>query len=241
METRLQSNEVRIPKPEFDLKGSSGTATGPDLSSSSSSNNYNHYFKSSFARSLSSFGSSPQSKSLDYAINYGIHPQQQQRFSSIDEDGDSLLRYETNHSPFSMPPIYSTSTDFFEDEDAAAEAGKPATEQSTESLVSSSSTVKNVWTNAQVCLDSRPSIWTTLVSLVVLQFTQTVGEWANFQMLHQLPVFPSFSSPKLILLVALLLIYVYLLHMTARQQRERWNRKGKWIGNVLMRLFFFYF
>lgn len=53
METRFQSKEIRIPKPEFDLTSSSPC----------------QYFKSSFARSLSF--SSNKTKSLDFGINYG--------------------------------------------------------------------------------------------------------------------------------------------------------------------------
>lgn len=153
METRLQSNEIRIPKPEFGVK-SSNSQTGSDglnTSGSSSSSNCHHYFKSSFARSLSTFGSSPQSKSLslDFAINYG----------NSGED------YHNSHfSPLSMPPMYSHShldqQRFCEEE---GDGGKLVTDHSCESLVSSSSlaTVRNVdvdvdvWTgntNAQVCL-----------------------------------------------------------------------------------------
>lgn len=154
METRLQSNEVRIPKPEFDLKTS---FTGSDLlnssTGSSGSGGAQHYFKSSFARSLSTFGSSPQSQSLDFTINYG-YPQT--RFSSsIDEEQTGYGNAATHeNSPLSMPPMYSCGA---MQEDVGQGTGsieKPVTEQSTESLVSSSSvaTVKNVWTgNAQVC------------------------------------------------------------------------------------------
>lgn len=159
METRLQSNEVRIPKPEFHLKSSSSSGTGDLLNTSMTSNGTSsHYFKSSFARSLSTFGSSPQSKSLDFAINYG-YPQ------IIDDDEGSTLMNSTllEHCPLSMPHMFS-SAGGVGGEDCflrrAMREEKPGMQQSTESLASSSSvatTVKNVWTgvgNAQVCVSS---------------------------------------------------------------------------------------
>lgn len=153
METRLQSNEIRIPKPEFHLR-SNGTG---DLNTSMTSNgserepgSSSHYFKSSFARSLSTFGSSPQSKSLDFAINYG-YPQ------IIDDDDGPTLMNSTllQYCPLSMPHMFSGDEDCFLRR--ALREEKPGM-QSTESLASSSSvatTVKNVWTgvgNAQVCV-----------------------------------------------------------------------------------------
>lgn len=154
METRLQSNEVRIPKPEFDLKTS---FTGSDhlnsSTGSSGSGGAQHYFKSSFARSLSTFGASPQSQSLDFTINYG-YPQT--RFSSsIDEEQTGYGNAATHeNSPLSMPPMYSCGAMQEDEGQGTGSIEKPVTEQSTESLVSSSSvaTVKNVWNgNAQVC------------------------------------------------------------------------------------------
>ncbi|XP_059612899.1 uncharacterized protein LOC132259336 [Phlebotomus argentipes] len=57
MDTRLQSNEVRIPKPEFDLK--SGIQC--------------QYFQSSFARSLM-LNQSNFTRSLDIPLNFDDHP-----------------------------------------------------------------------------------------------------------------------------------------------------------------------
>lgn len=150
METRLQSNEIRIPKPEFSVKTSRGSDSLNTSTGSNSSSNSHHYFKSSFARSLSTFASSPQSKSLslDFAINYGFNG----------EGAEDSSQYPNNHcSPLSMPPIYSHIEQRFGDEEEVAQdqrdCGKQ--EQSCESLVSSSSmaTVRNVdvWTGAQVC------------------------------------------------------------------------------------------
>lgn len=200
METRLQSNEIRIPKPEFDLKssylntstGSTGSQNSSTNSNGTSGNNcQQHYFKSSFARSLTNFGSSstPQSKSLDFAINYG--------FNSIAEGDDELNLLDKHHhhlnhhqqqhflhlqnggsnSPLSMPPMYSTRYDQ-EDEEEEEVTGNERDEtekreQSSESLVSSSSmaTVKNVWTggNAQVCRRYLTSI------------TMNIGSWLGEQ------------------------------------------------------------
>lgn len=156
METRLQSNEIRIPKPElktsFDLLNTSNGSTGD--------NNCQHYFKSSFARSLSTFGASPQSKSLDFTINYG-YPQARLN-SSIDEeqqpggldkgDDEGTLLYSTLLEPLSMPPMFDCGE--MQQKVDRIRNEKPVSKQSTESLVSSSSlaTVRNVWTgNAQVC------------------------------------------------------------------------------------------
>lgn len=68
MESRLQSNEIHIPKPEFDL-----TATAAPC----------QYFKSSFARSLS-FNTN-KTKSLEFGINFGL-PQRNFEQSSIAEE-----------------------------------------------------------------------------------------------------------------------------------------------------------
>ena len=157
METGLQSNEVRIPK--FDLKGVFTSPPDPQHSHLAPSQ---HYFKSSFARSLSTFGSSPQSKSLDFTINYG-YPQP--RFGADQDDGQvsgdegTLLYGPLLESPLSMPPMYNgrrMGEEPAEAQDERTKDGKPVTEQSTESLASSSSVatvVPNVWTsNAQVCV-----------------------------------------------------------------------------------------
>lgn len=132
--TTMQSNEVRIPKPEF--------ATGD--------NNTSPYFKSSFARSLSTytFGSSPQSKSLDFTINYGFNH---------DEDEGTLINstalFEQCH--MSMPPVFTSRRCTTRTAMGGDATRMPAVEQSTESLASSSSVATtvpnvNVWTNAQV-------------------------------------------------------------------------------------------
>lgn len=55
MDSRLQSNEIHIPKPEFDLTSSAAPC---------------EYFKSSFARSLSF--TNTKAKSLDFSINFGL-------------------------------------------------------------------------------------------------------------------------------------------------------------------------
>lgn len=63
----MQSNEIRIPKPDFHIK------TGPDPFShnnSSSGGGGLHYFKSSFARSLFTHGSG--SRSLDFITANGF-------------------------------------------------------------------------------------------------------------------------------------------------------------------------
>lgn len=58
----------RIAKPEFDLKGGySGSAVLNTSTGNNRSNSSPQYFKSSFARSLSTLGS--QSRSLDFSIN----------------------------------------------------------------------------------------------------------------------------------------------------------------------------
>lgn len=54
METRLQSNEIRVPKPEFEYNSQEPC----------------QYFKSAFARSLSF--SNNKTKSLDIGINFGL-------------------------------------------------------------------------------------------------------------------------------------------------------------------------
>ena len=68
METRLQSNEVRIPKPEFDLNSSSQC----------------QYFKSSFARSLSF--SCSQTKSLDFGLNTSLSRKFSREAPTINEE-----------------------------------------------------------------------------------------------------------------------------------------------------------
>lgn len=55
METRLQSNEIRVPKPEFEYNSQEPC----------------QYFKSAFARSLSF--SNNKTKSLDIGINFGLN------------------------------------------------------------------------------------------------------------------------------------------------------------------------
>lgn len=55
METRLQSNEIRVPKPEFEYDSQEPC----------------QYFKSAFARSLSF--SNNKTKSLDIGINFGLN------------------------------------------------------------------------------------------------------------------------------------------------------------------------
>lgn len=161
MDTRLQSNEIRIPKPEFDLKSSIGDSC--------------HYFKSSFARSLS-FAGNNQTKSLDLGMNsYSCN-----RFASIDEaavtngganhhhhhhnDYSGQCDDDGERSPLSMPssmminlsnthPRHNNGFNGAVDEDL-----NPHLHQQS-SLSSSTATLatvtENVWTgngNAQVCL-----------------------------------------------------------------------------------------
>lgn len=93
MESRLQSNEVRIPKTTAITTTTNGITLSPNnitMSSSNSKRNENtiktsppgaldfdfnspcQYFKSSFARSLSMNAGSNQTKSLDFGINFGL-------------------------------------------------------------------------------------------------------------------------------------------------------------------------
>lgn len=144
METRLQSNEVRIPKPEFDMKNSSFGSDTLDGSQTGGS----HYFKSSFARSLST----PQSKSLDFSINCGYGQPTRLNYS--------IEEVPMEESPFSMPPITFTS----DTEDGCC------TELPPESIAISSSVntaVKNIWTdNAQVCGTTFKDCLLTLVQTI---------------------------------------------------------------------------
>lgn len=73
MESRLQSKEIHIPKPDFDLTNSAAPC---------------QYFKSSFARSLSF--SSNKAKSLDFCINFGI-AKGNHGPSSISEESPSTI------------------------------------------------------------------------------------------------------------------------------------------------------
>lgn len=147
METRLQSNEIRIPKPEFHLKN------GPDSLNNNSSSSY---FKSSFARSLSSFGggSGSGSRSLDF-VNTSCC------YSDCDDTPEqgTLLHHEDSDSPLSLPH-FATSGYAVESD---SEDLRRIPEQSSESLVSCSSvatTVKQVGVSSHLAVlrDSSISI-----------------------------------------------------------------------------------
>lgn len=74
MESRLQSKEIHIPKPDFDLSNSAAPC---------------QYFKSSFARSLSF--SSNKAKSLDFCVNYGMTKAITNGPVSINEESPSTI------------------------------------------------------------------------------------------------------------------------------------------------------